>query len=140
MFNKQCIKTPSKELLLDSVKYKKVAAKGRKEIVNVRSIVDDSYEVLNIYDRDIEVQFTRKVSFQPKAVMNATVVISVIFALNRNNRKEVTDEIIQAELSERAEELFVSAASNASLIISSLSSVSFMYPLITPPFYTTDNL
>ncbi len=139
MSNKHCISTPNIRLILDSVKYKKSATKQYKKSVNVTAIVDDSYKVLEIKDQEIEIQYKRTVGFQPKAVMNVDVTLSITFALNRNDLKEVDDERILSEMSERAEELLVSAASSASHIISSLTNVSFTHPLITAPFYTRDS-
>ncbi len=71
--------------------------------------------------------------------MSADLVLSIVFGLDRDNREEVNDESILEEVKERAEELLVAAASNASSVISSLTNVSFIYPLVTPPFYTKDN-
>jgi len=136
---KQYINTPSTRLTLDSVKYKKIEGKRQKKTVSVKSAVQDFYSVIEMGEGEIEIQFTRSVNFQPKAIMSAEVVLTIVFDLNRANREEVNDEIILEEVKQRAEELLIAAASNASSVISSLTNVSFIYPLVTPPFYTKDD-
>lgn len=139
MPNKQYINTPSISLTLDSVKYKKIENKRQKKPISVKPVVQDFYKLIEIGEREIEIQFTRSVVFQPKAIMSADLVLSIVFGLDRDSREEVNDESILEEVKERAEELLVAAASNASSVISSLTNVSFIYPLVTPPFYTKDN-
>lgn len=138
MSNKHYINAQSMQLVLDSVKYSKIKATVQKKQRTVRPEVQDTFSVKELRERDINIHFTRSVFFKPKAVMYVDVGMSIYFAIDRADREEVMDESILGELEERVDELLVAAASNASLLISSLLSVSFTYPLITPPYFIRD--
>lgn len=125
-------------LKVESVKYKKIETKNEDKYKTVKSIVTDSYKILGIKDTEIEIEYIRKVDFKPKVLFSATIVISIVLGLNKDRDEEANHDLIMHELDDRSGEFLVIAASNASMMISAISSVSLPFPLITPPFYMED--
>lgn len=127
------------QLTLDSVKYKKIKSKNIAKHKDIMSVVTDSYNVLKIRDKEIEIEYSRKVDFKPKVIMNVEVVMTLVFELKEFEDVESVREEIMLEVENGIGDLMAMAASNASLIISTLTNVTLPYPLVTPPFYIIDD-
>lgn len=137
MSDKKLINKRSITITLEKVSYKDIGIpKTLKKDSVVSSRTIDSYEILDVTDKNIDLRFLRNVFFIPKAFMEAYVQMRV--NLNLTNQERKIEEEIKSELEKRKDELLQLAICNASVIISTITSISMASPIITPPFFVEE--
>jgi len=121
---------------LESVKYKSIEEKQTKKEKSYKPVIKDNYQLVQVRDAEIEVEYTREVYFKPKAIMNTTIIISFIMGLDKEDDEMIKEDDILKELNDRKEDLLTAPASIASMIISNLTSITLPFPLVSLPFYS----
>lgn len=135
MIDQKFIDKSSVKVFLEKVSYQNIgmpANLNRDSVVSSRTV--DSYEILSITDKNMELRFMRKVFFTPRVFMEANVQMRVKLKLTDQERN-AREEEIKSELAEKIDELLQLPICNASFILSSITSVSMPLPLITPPYF-----
>ena len=133
MIEEKLIDKSSIKITLEEVSYNNIETSDTIDsVASLRTI--DTYEVLSITDKYMELLFARKFCFTPKVLMEANVRMKIGLKLT-DQKRDIKDADIRNELEERIDELLQLPISNSSFILSSITSVSMSMPLITPPFF-----
>ena len=97
----------------------------------------DDFDIESIDKNSMKLRFERKLFFVP----NGTFKLSISFLTVLTFKKEYLDAVeiekynIPAEVSKKAEDIFVKATSKASLLIGTLTDQFMGTPIVLPPIY-----
>jgi hypothetical protein len=143
--NEHLINTVYPQLKLNNVNYTDIELSEeslqelKDNILNVESKMKDDYKIRDYNNDYVEIEFTRKKFFEPKVIYEIKVVISVVYDINDEAKKELNLSNLKQECEERREMLLAPVISQASLLIGNLTNInSNDFPTITPPYLITE--
>ncbi len=93
-------------------------------------VTHDDYRIIKCTSKEVEIEFTRRVYFEPKSILESEIVLRIEY----NTIKEAEQLEIEKEIRENLFNLLTPLASRASLIFGVISYIHLENPMIDPPF------
>ena len=122
---------------LESVKYDRIPQKSA-SMREHELVYTDTFSVSDRSEDEVHVQYERHVSFDPKGIFDITVFFDLVFTFKKSTAsKSITNEMI-VELMENSE-FTAEFIAKASLLISQISLIGNLNPVILPPNFTKAN-
>ena len=98
----------------------------------------DSFSVSDRDEQDVHVRYTRHTYFDPTGVFDITITFDLVFAFKKSNAsKTITNDSI-VELLENSE-FTAEVIAKASLLISQITLLGTLNPVILPPNYNKNS-
>ena len=122
------------KLQLVSVNYKTLEVEENEDAEIVLK-TKDMHKIISVSSDEVKLQFKRQKFFEPEALMRMEIVLNISYDIEKEDNDKPDIRKIKKEVNERIEELLSPLAAYSSIIISTLTNISFPgAPVVDPPF------
>lgn len=124
---------------LEKVEFKNVGIPADLNDDDIKIRTKDSYKIINVTNDKVELEFKREKFFEPAALFAIEVVISISYKLKPTSKDEDRNKLIKEDINNERSRLLAPAATRASMIVSTLTSINLKVPMVDPPYFLEED-